>query len=60
MKPAQRDAPSPIGQLTIALDDMKLRGMTPAERDVAVASLANLLLEAIGLPARESGNDGRG
>ncbi len=56
MKPAQQEAP-PIRQLTMALDGRKLRGMTLAERDAAVASLASLLLEAAGVPAKEVRDD---
>ena len=57
MKIAQRDLPPPIRQLAMALDGRRLWGMTPAERDVAVAALASLLLEAAGVSARESRND---
>ncbi len=54
MKTAQQDLPLLARQLAMALDGRKLWGMTPAERDVAVATLASLLLEAAGVPARES------
>lgn len=57
MKPAQQNAPSPPRQMTMALDGRELRRMTPAERDAAVSALASLLLEAAGVPARESRDD---
>lgn len=56
MKPAQRDLP-PARQLAMALDRHGLPRMTPAEHDAAVVSLANLLLEAAGVPARETRDD---
>jgi len=57
MKTAQQDLPLLARQLAMALDGRRLCGMTPAERDVAVATLASLLLEAAGVPARESHDD---
>ena len=59
MKPAQQDLPPPARQLAIALDGRRLWGMTAVERNAAVAALANLLLEAAGVAARE-GRDDRG
>jgi len=59
MKPAQQVLPLPARQLAMALDGRRLWGMTPAERDAAVGALASLLLEAAGVPARES-RDERG
>ena len=35
----------------------RLRGMTPAERQAALRSLARLLLEASGVATREAGDD---
>ena len=57
MKPAQRDVPSLPRQMTMVLDGRELRRMTAAERAVAVAALARLLLEAAGAPAREAHDD---
>lgn len=57
MKPAQQDPPPSARQLAMALDGRRLWGMTPAERNAAVVSLANLLLEAAGVPARERRDD---
>ena len=44
-------------QLDLILDDVRLRGMTPAERQAALRSLAYLLLEASGIATREAGDD---
>ena len=44
-------------QLDLVLDDVRLRGMTPAERQAALRSLARLLLEASGVAPREVGDD---
>ena len=44
-------------QLDLVLDDVRLRGMTPAERQAALRSLAHLLLEASGVATREVGDD---
>lgn len=57
MKSAQQDLPLPARQFAMALDGRRLWGMTPAERDAAAAALASLLLEAAGVPARESRDD---
>ena len=57
MKPAQQNAPKPLRQTTMALDGKSLWGMTAVERDAAVDALARLLLEAAGVPARESRDD---
>ena len=46
-------------QLSMALDSVKLRGMSTAERGRAVAQLANLLLEAAGIAAGERADDRR-
>lgn len=56
MKPAQQELP-PARQLVMALDGRRLWGMTPAERGVAVAALARLLLEAADAPFKEARND---
>jgi len=44
-------------QLDLVLDDLRLRGMTPAERQAALRALARLLLEAGGVATREVGDD---
>lgn len=44
-------------QLDLALDDAKLRGMKPTERQAALQALAQLLLEAAGAATREARDD---
>jgi hypothetical protein len=44
-------------QLDLVLDDVRLRGMTAAERHVALRTLARLLLEAGGTATPEVGDD---
>ena len=44
-------------QLDLVLDDVRLRGMTLAERQTALRSLAHLLLEASGIATQEVGDD---
>ncbi len=44
-------------QLGLVLDDMRLRGMNPLERQVVLRSLARLMHEASGLITREAGDD---
>jgi hypothetical protein len=44
-------------QLDLVLDNVRLRGMTPAERHAALRSLAYLLLEASGIATREADDD---
>lgn len=57
MKPSQRElSPAPL-QLSMALDPVRLRGLSPSERRAVIALLAGLLLEAGGVAARESDND---
>jgi hypothetical protein len=52
--------PSPAPhQLSIAFDSVKLRGMTPTERRIALARLASLLLEAANVAAGERDDDER-
>ena len=58
MKPPRLEPPSAPRQLNMPLDAVKLRGMTPIERSVAVALLACLLLEAAGVAAG-AGDDER-
>lgn len=44
-------------QLDLVLDDARLRGMTPTQRQAALLSLAHLLLEAARVATREAGDD---
>lgn len=44
-------------QLGLVLDDARLQGMTPTERQVALLSLVHLLLEATRVAIREAGDD---
>ena len=46
-------------QLSIPFDSAGLRGMTPSERQVALARLASLLLEAANIAAEERDDDQR-
>ena len=46
-------------QLSMAFDSARLRGMSPAERRVAIARLASLLLEAANIAAEERQDDQR-
>ena len=45
-------APAPR-QLSLALDSVTLRGISPPERTVIIVRLARILLEAAGVPMRE-------
>jgi hypothetical protein len=49
----------PPRQLTMALDSVSVRGMSPSEHRTALAQLAALLMEAAGIAAGEHGNDER-
>jgi hypothetical protein len=44
-------------QLDLVLDDVRLRGMTAAERQAALRAIAQLLLEAGGTAREEVGDD---
>lgn len=44
-------------QLGLVLDDVRLQGMTAAERRVALDALARLLLEASFTVTKEAGDD---
>ena len=44
-------------QLDLVLDDPRTKGMKSAERQAAVRSLAQLLLEAAGVATREVGDE---
>ena len=56
---AEPTPPTSSRQLDLVLDDVKLRGMAPAERQAVLRSLAHLLLEASGIARREAGDDHR-
>ena len=49
--------PTAPRQLDLVLDDVRLRGMTQAERQAVLRSLARLLLEARGVGMWEVGDD---
>ena len=49
--------PTAPRQLDLVLDDVRLLGMTPAERQAALRSLAHVLLEASGIATQEAGDD---
>jgi hypothetical protein len=55
-RPHRRTRTAPI-QLDLVLDDERLRGMTPAEHQAALRTLARLLLEAGGVAAPEVDDD---
>jgi hypothetical protein len=45
-------------QLSMPLDSVRLRGMSPSQRAIVVARLASLLMEAAGIVAGERDDDG--
>ena len=52
----QKTGPAPTTaprQLSLALDSVKLRGISPPERNVIIVRLACILLEAAGIATRE-------
>ena len=49
----------PPRQLSMALDSVSLRGISPSERRTALARLATLLMEAAGVAVEERDNDER-
>jgi hypothetical protein len=51
MKPSRPKPSSETQQLGLALDSVKLGGLSPAERQRALRLLATLLIEAAGLAA---------
>ena len=58
MKHPTPGLPAGPRQLSMALDSLKLRGMSPGQRAAAVAALANLLREAA-RAAEEAHDDDR-
>ena len=59
MKPPKEEPVPAPRQLSMALDSVKLRGMTSRERGVVLALMARLLLEAAGVVMGEESNDDR-
>ena len=58
--PKTGPAPAPAPrQLSLALDSVKLRGLSPPERTVIIVRLARILLEAAVVPMRECDDDRR-
>jgi hypothetical protein len=49
--------PTAPRQLDLVLGDVRLRGMTPTERQTALRSLAHLLLEASGIAPQEADDE---
>ena len=56
-RPAPAQSSTVPRQLSMALDSVRLRGMSPSERTTVLARLASLLLEAAGVAAGESDGD---
>lgn len=54
---ANRQTPRLAAQLRLVFEDARLLGLRPAERQVAVKTLARLLLEAEGAAVQEGGDD---
>ncbi len=57
--PVPARPPSHPRQLSMALDSVSVRGMSPSERCTALAQLTTLLMEAAGVAAGERGDDER-
>ena len=57
-KTGQTPVPAPR-QLCMALDSVKLRGLSPPSGTVIILRLARLLLEAAGVPMRERDDERR-
>lgn len=55
-RPPSRPLTTPR-QLDLVLDDVVLQGMTVTQRQAAIKSLVQLLLEASGGATREAGDD---
>ena len=55
-RPARPSSPK---QMQMQFDSMRLRGMTPHDRQQVVTRLAILLAEAAGAATAEEHNDGR-
>jgi hypothetical protein len=57
--PAKAPRPTEPRQLSLALDSVKLRGMSTSERRTVLDRLCGLLLEAAGVAVRENSDDER-
>lgn len=57
LAPRPEPAPTLPRQFDLVLDDVRLWGMAPPERQAVLRSLARLLLEASGVATREAGDD---
>jgi len=57
LQPIARFKPS--RQLSMALDSIRLKGISADERSAVIARLARLLMEVAGLQIKEIGDDGR-
>jgi hypothetical protein len=55
--PPPATLPMPIQQLSIPFDTPQMRGLSDAERSAVVARLANLLMAAAGVAAKEACDD---
>ena len=55
--PAPAQSSTVPRQLSMALDSVRLRGMSPSERSTVLARVASLLLEAAGVAAGERDDD---
>jgi len=58
-EPAHTGLPFAPRQLSMVLDSVRLRGMSPSERGAVLARLAGLLLEAAGVAVGERNDDER-
>jgi len=55
--PVRAQSATPLRQLNIPFDSARIRGMTPAERQIALGRPASLLLEAAGVAEGERDDD---
>ena len=55
--PPPATLPMPSRQLSIPFDTPQMRGLSGAERSAVVARLANLLMAAAGVAAKEASDD---
>lgn len=53
----ERKPPPMPRQLDLVLDDVRLRGMTPTQRQTVLGALAHLLIEASGVAIGETNYD---
>jgi hypothetical protein len=55
--PTPATLPMPIRQLSIPFDTPQMRGLSDVERSAVLARLANLLMAAAGVAAKEASDD---